>query len=387
MLILDVAPIDGAHVIPEIYWRWNGKDWRNPQSWAFGGVHCNGGKTYRHWVTTWFCSDTIPFCLPPALMFFTKKSQQVAFRCQQFGIEKGSKSGKWHVHGVLSFVSPVHKSTIVRACPAGTWIAPMLGSSLRASAYVAKGGQYVVYGERVRHKEACGSAPRKDLFKQMLNLIYKLVEEGMDYESICDEMRELDSVCFVRNRKLLLVELDEIMQKRYAKLRYDSVDDTQVRPFQRWILEYLQGPVDSRKCIWVWENVGDVGKTYTVDLALKKFGVKAVFVSAPMAYDNFATAFVPLCRIVNIVFIDCPRQCKTSSINDVFAIGECVKNGIMSVSKYESRVVYFPRKHFVVLANCSPYDMVGGGLLWSVDRLVEVKILSKEGDYVVTPDC
>lgn len=123
-------------------------------------------------------------------------------------------------------------------------------------------------------------------------------------------------------------------------------------PWQKKIEDlYLTEP-DNRKIYWFWESVGNIGKSAFVKYMIVKH--KAIFCDGGKKSDLVNLVFNTNMDDVKCVIWDLPRSTK-GSIS--YATLECVKNGIICNTKYETGVKVFNPPHIIVFANYPPDDI------------------------------
>jgi hypothetical protein len=108
---------------------------------------------------------------------------------------------------------------------------------------------------------------------------------------------------------------------------------------------------DDRKIYWFWESKGNIGKSQFIKYMIVKHGV--LFCSGGKHSDIMNLVFnqdMDLCRGV---FFDIPR-CNRGAIS--YASLECVKNGMVCNTKYETGVKVFNSPHIFIFANFEPEE-------------------------------
>jgi len=179
------------------------------------------------------------------------------------------------------------------------------------------------------------------------NLLYCSKDD--DYET---NFKKTD---FMDERKFLL--------DRYYK-------DITWRPFQDRILKVVKSEPDERKVYWVWEKVGNKGKSFLCRYLNLKYknviicdGKKGDVLNSIKAYQesedyDFTTPM--------IILMDIPRHYR----NDInYGVLEQLKNGFVYSGKYEGRNMNFLTPHIFCFANFEPhYER------WSRDRWLVLDI-------------
>lgn len=144
------------------------------------------------------------------------------------------------------------------------------------------------------------------------------------------------------------------------------LDFTPKYPWQQKILDVVSGDVDPRALYWVYDPVGNHGKTYLATHLVDKYG--AFYTNGGKAVD-LTYAY----EGQSVVIFDYVRDAR-----DYVGYGviEQLKNGILMSTKYESGMKRFDKPHVLVFANFMPCDDK-----FSADRLRVIELTSR-GDVI-----
>lgn len=168
------------------------------------------------------------------------------------------------------------------------------------------------------------------------------------------------------------------------------------KPDIKWgieLINYLENnKPDFRKIIWVYDFIGNTGKSWVVDYLCDNFPDKYTFTTTSNTKDN-------ACVVDNSVknnnwngwciFFDFPRDIQDRQFYETI---ENVKNGRMTVGKYNSHNIRFQRPHIVVMANFLPnihrlskdkwqcFEILSNGKDWRVMSLQEVDSKYKQDE-------
>lgn len=123
-----------------------------------------------------------------------------------------------------------------------------------------------------------------------------------------------------------------------------------------------QGPPSKRKIIWIWDKVGNTGKTTLAKHLCMYHG--AIYVSGKAA--DIKHAIISMAVKPKIVIIDCPR---TSENYVSYAALESVQNGFFFSGKYEGGQCLFEIPHVIVFANFPPIRENLSADRWKVIQL------------------
>lgn len=265
-----------------------------------------------------------------ALVFYAVGSAQFAV----IGKEVGD-SGTPHLQGYMHLKSPRRFTTIKKICER-MYIARARGSDLDNLSYCTKQDKEAyVFGEPTSQGE------RTDLHKLMAS-----IDEGVgDLEIMRDDPHTYSRHMKFVERYRSLVEAESV----------PKVEVAEWRPWQRELLDILEGPVDPRKIYWYVDTDGGKGKSFLASYVASNL---ESFISTGGRSQDIAYAY----RRQPIVIFDIPRDA-IDFVN--YGVLEQLKNGVMSSNKYESVVKVFPKPHVVVFANFHPCHGK-----FSADRLV-----------------
>lgn len=127
-----------------------------------------------------------------------------------------------------------------------------------------------------------------------------------------------------------------------------------LRPFQKEIEDMLLGPVNPGKIIWIYDEVGQLGKTQLLRYLHIKYGM-------PFSYGGKAT------DIVNLVFNNKEYMMENDKAVMIYNFGRDVDNekisyksmeqisdGCISNTKFETGCFVCNPPHVLVLSNCLP---------------------------------
>lgn len=124
-----------------------------------------------------------------------------------------------------------------------------------------------------------------------------------------------------------------------------------LRPWQEMILaKYMEEP-DNRKIYWFWEPVGCIGKSSFIKYMAVKHSI--LLCCGGKHGDIMNLVFNQDMDNCRAVLFDIPR-CHEGKIS--YASLECIKNGMVCNTKYETGVKIFNSPHLFVFANFPPDD-------------------------------
>lgn len=298
-----------------------------------------------------------------------------------YGKEECPTTGRKHLQGyfqlkkpakILSF--PPFKNTpdcdedATPLCRS-KWFRPAYGTDEEASKYCKKDGDFFEQGERKPHK---GKGCRSDL-----QGLKDAIDDGKTYEEIC---AEFFGACARYNR---------FIQERIAARDSQSVLAQQrltfsefvLHPWQQSVVDQLNMEVHPREVNWVWETVGNTGKS---TLASYLEVMHDALVLEPAGKKDLAYIISQTIGLRKIVIFDLARcqepdnQDKFNPLAGLYNICEGLKNGCITNTKYESKRMRVNVPHVWVFANFLP-DMTK----WSKDRY---KIYNIEENNLIPKD-
>ena len=125
-----------------------------------------------------------------------------------------------------------------------------------------------------------------------------------------------------------------------------------LRPFQAEIEQIYFTEPDDRKIYWFWETTGGVGKSAFVKYMVVKHG--CLFCNGGKQADLINLVFNADMDNCRAIIWDLPRSTKG---HISYSTLECIKNGLVCNTKYETGVKAFNPPHIFVFANYPPDDM------------------------------
>lgn len=225
------------------------------------------------------------------------------------------------------------------------------GTDVEASDYCKKDNNFFELGDR---KAMGRKGARNDL-----ETVKKSIEEGKDYDTICDENFNTAAKFsrFIRER----------VQARDSKKQGDSLRESFassiLRPWQAALLAITEEAPCPRKIHWIWEAEGNKGKSW---MATYLGVVKGALVLTAGKKSDLAYIFSK--KPAKVVLFDLSRTNATDEerkhcLDGLYSLAEDLKNGRVMSTKYDSDALFFPPPHVIFLANFEP-DYTK----WSGDR-------------------
>lgn len=125
-------------------------------------------------------------------------------------------------------------------------------------------------------------------------------------------------------------------------------------PFQKSLLDIIKGPVNKNKIIWVYDPIGQTGKTEFLRYCFLNHNI-------PFSYGGKCS------DIINLVFNNRENLLKQEKPCFIYNFGrdtepdkisyksmEQISDGTISNTKFEGACFVFNKPHVIVLANCLP---------------------------------
>lgn len=179
-----------------------------------------------------------------------------------------------------------------------------------------------------------------------------------------DEMMEHHTAVMIRGTHVIK-HLMEMARKKSVRRPTEFNPPGGVKEWHRFILYVISQPVDFRKIYWVYDPVGNSGKSYLAGHICTK---TPTFLATGGTYKDLMFAYGEM-QCPGVVIMDIPRHGEVGSSQCV----ESWKNGSSFSSKYMSRPMEFNPPHVFIFANITCEHGV-----FSDDRLVRIEIHEKE---------
>ena len=127
---------------------------------------------------------------------------------------------------------------------------------------------------------------------------------------------------------------------------------TELREWQQDIKDICATDPDERKIYWFWDKNGGIGKSAFIKYMIVHHN--ALLCQGGKHSDIVNLVFNCDMERTNIVLFDIPRANKG---NISYSSLECIKNGMVCNTKYETGVKVFNSPHLIVFANFPPGDV------------------------------
>ena len=132
--------------------------------------------------------------------------------------------------------------------------------------------------------------------------------------------------------------------------------------WQEYIVKLVEEVPDDRTINWIWEAVGNRGKSALVKyLVMNEHAMLVSGKSADIKYQLATAEYPP-----DVVIYDIPRTAE-GYVN--YTALEEVKNGVFSSTKYESKMVIIPSPHIICFANFEPNTLKMSADRWNIREI------------------
>lgn len=147
----------------------------------------------------------------------------------------------------------------------------------------------------------------------------------------------------------------ETVKAHAPEEKYEGKDlprDDQLFPWQRALIQFLQGEPDHRRIIWLVDKEGLAGKTALLKLLYLKFDAVPL---APASTVSSWARVLSKAKKKRVIVFNIPRTLSSKmDMDEMYSFLEQCKDGFIMSEKYDSETLCFDRPHVVVFANMFP---------------------------------
>lgn len=129
------------------------------------------------------------------------------------------------------------------------------------------------------------------------------------------------------------------------------IDENNLYNWQKELHQIITLPPDDRHIYWLWDPIGNIGKSAYCKLLCYKYNALIVEGKSKDINCSLVNYFNEHKDYPEIIVIDCPRH-NLEYFN--YGAIEKIKNGLVFSSKYESNQIIFNPPHIFIFANKEP---------------------------------
>lgn len=163
------------------------------------------------------------------------------------------------------------------------------------------------------------------------------LKQNYDYCS-----KEKNFITNIDFRSKIQIIKDDVLKEEYT--------DVVWKPWQQQIIDDLKIKADSRKILWYWEEIGNIGKSYLVKYLALTQDVIIAEGKKDNIFNQINNLYIKGIQ-PRLIILDIPR----SSLDYInYSAIEQIKNGCIYSGKYEGGQCIFNRPHIIIFANEPP---------------------------------
>lgn len=261
--------------------------------------------------------------------------------------EKKGKKGTKHLQGFIIFNNQVRMKTVKTTMECEKAHVEIMKTTEKANLnYTSKTKTYDEEADIFIRNGVFDtvSGERSDIKK-----ITEKLDEGIP---LCEAIGD-DAPTFVRNHAGL--EKYAIMKKKIDKDLHDEYKEIKNYEWQEELYTKLRGNPDNRKIIWIFETVGNIGKS----TFMNKYSIeneKDCYVINDIGRVGDATDGLRNWMLTGkkprTIMIDLART--REEMISIYTFIENLKNGLITCTKYKGEIMRFKSPHIVIFSNWAP---------------------------------
>lgn len=233
------------------------------------------------------------------------------------------------------------------------WCAPAQGGLEEQREYCGKEGITVEAGEAEEFEPA---APKKQGKRKDMEEIKQAIEEGMDMDTI----KDLYFGTFAVHERYFLNYKSTLLERAVKKSLLTDFEQISWKPWQKKVLEIATGPVQNRKVHVIVDKRGNSGKSFLSNYLHLKHGFLILNPAGKRDMAYILTQTLASGSPVPGVVVDIARSIVGSGMNEhlpntamasVFNFVECLHDGRITNTKYESKTIWFNQPHVFIFTN------------------------------------
>lgn len=306
----------------------------------------------KRWCFTIFCEDNDELEFRFQFNAFASCDWGIYGQCQ---LERAPSTNKMHVQGFVVFKTNKRLSAVKREFhPTAHWEI-MKGSIEQNVAYTSKAETRVINTLPIKWgqiPEVSSNGKRSDL-EEVSNYI-----SSIDGTNKCKlrKVAEEYPVQFMKYHRGI-----ETFIKVTEKVTV-STNIVTLRDWQQELYNLLQLDPNDRQIIWMYDYVGNAGKSSFVRYYMKNHPDDCIQLSGRVSDMQYTYCGE------RVVFFDISRT-QADHMDHLYDFAEQLKNGMFHSSKYQGQMKVFNHPHVVFFANCKPELQK-----WSDDRCILITL-------------
>lgn len=220
------------------------------------------------------------------------------------------------------------------------------------------------HGERRTIAKRTGQGSREDIDRLKAD-----IEAGMPYRELLDQ----HFGTIARHHNFTLDFIETVRAERLMAEMQDQMESAVLRPWQQQLLTMVLGAPDTRKIHWIWEDVGNVGKSWMAKYLSVMHGALIMTAMRKADMNYLFSKHLP-----KILCIDLARTNGEGSVETVMEFVEHVKTGYICSGKYNSRAFHFAQPVVCIFSNSPPPLAAVSADRWDVWNLA---------NFTLPPSC
>jgi hypothetical protein len=200
-----------------------------------------------------------------------------------------------------------------------------------------------------------GQGSREDLKK-----LKEDIDGGMEWRAILDQ--HFGTVA--RHDRFIKDYIELKRQDLFIEKLKQDLMGCELRPWQQTVMEVVATVPDTRTVNWIWEAVGNVGKTW-----MSRY--LAVTQDALILQSMKKADMIHLISkgISKVCIFDLSRTSELGAVNVVYEVIELLHNGYVCSGKYDSKSFRFAPPHVFVFANFAPDQATLSADRWKITNI------------------
>lgn len=271
-----------------------------------------------------------------------------------FGRERGGQAQRLHLQGYLQS-NQKNKSRFTERL--GIYVTPQERTATQARDYCQKDGDFWQGG--VFCDSIKGTKEKKQGSRSDLEGVKHAIEQGQSYDEICASHFET----VAKYSRFIEERIQARDSGKELSLSLQEYENVVWRPWQQDVIRLAEAIPDPRKIHWIWEETGNVGKSYLAKYLAAKY--KACLLKPGKQAD---LAYIISKTTTNLVIFDlsrtnAPSEGREHFLDSAYSLAEDLKNGAIQSTKYNSTSIIKRTSTVIFFANFPP-DLSK----WSGDR-------------------